>query len=130
MKTFEEIVHYRRSVRHYQNVEIDAEKVRHCIELATLSPNSSNMQLWEFYHITEPEILKKLAVACLSQEAATTAKQMVIFVTRQDLHRKRAKKNGRTGNAKRLEKYTFRKTRKTNQALANVLRKSNAVFVF
>jgi hypothetical protein len=39
------IVHYRRSVRHYQNVEIDAEKVKHCIELATLSPNSSNMQL-------------------------------------------------------------------------------------
>ena len=43
MKTFEEIVHYRRSVRHYQNVEIDTEKVKHCIELATLSPNSSNM---------------------------------------------------------------------------------------
>ena len=91
MKTFEKIVHYRRSVRHYQNVEINAEKVKHCIELATLSPNSSNMQMWEFYHITESEILKKLAVACLSQEAATTAKQMVVFVTRQDLHRKRAK---------------------------------------
>lgn len=91
MKTFEDIVHYRRSVRHYQNVEIDTEKVKHCIELATLSPNSSNMQLWEFYHVTEPEILKKLAVACLSQEAATTANQMVVFVTRQDLHRKRAK---------------------------------------
>ena len=43
MKTFEEIVNYRRSVRHYQNIEIDAEKVKHCIELATLSPNSSNM---------------------------------------------------------------------------------------
>ena len=55
MKTFEEIVHYRRSVRHYQNVEIDTEKVKHCIELATLSPNSSNMQLWEFYHVTEPK---------------------------------------------------------------------------
>ena len=50
------------------------------------------MQLWEFYHITNPEILKKLAVACLSQEAATTAQQMVVFVTRQDLYRKRAKK--------------------------------------
>ena len=28
MKTFEEIVHYRRSVRHYQNIEIDAEKMK------------------------------------------------------------------------------------------------------
>lgn len=90
--TLEEIIHYRRSVRHYKDLPIDAEKVKHCIELATLAPNSSNMQLWEFYHITDTEILKRLAVACLNQEAATTAQQMVVFVTRQDLYRKRAKK--------------------------------------
>jgi len=90
--TLEEIINYRRSVRHYKDLPIYSEKVKHCIELATLAPNSSNMQLWEFYHITNPEILKKLAVACLSQEAATTAQQMVVFVTRQDLYRKRAKK--------------------------------------
>ncbi len=89
--TFEEIVNYRRSVRHYKKVPIDAEKVKHCIELATLAPNSSNMQLWAFYHVTNPEVLKKLSVACLNQESATTAQQMVIFVTRQDLYRKRAK---------------------------------------
>ncbi len=89
--TFEEIVNYRRSVRHYKKVPIDAEKVKHCIELATLAPNSSNMQLWAFYHVTNLEVLKKLSVACLNQESATTAQQMVIFVTRQDLYRKRAK---------------------------------------
>jgi len=66
--------------------------VKHCIELATLSPNSSNMQLWEFYHITSPESLKELSVACLNQESASTAQQMVVFVTRQDLYRKRASK--------------------------------------
>lgn len=89
--TFEEIVNYRRSVRHYKNQSINAEKVKHCIELATLAPNSSNMQLWEFYHITNTAILKKLSEACLNQESATTAQQMVVFVTRQDLFRKRAK---------------------------------------
>lgn len=89
--TFEEIVNYRRSVRHYKNQPIDSEKVKKCIALATLSPNSSNMQLWEFYHVTDVETLKKLSVACLNQEAATTARQMVVFVTRQDLHRKREK---------------------------------------
>jgi len=88
----EEIINFRRSIRHYKDLPIDAEKVRHCIELATLAPNSSNMQLWEFYHITNPEILKELSVACLNQQAATTAQQMVVFVTRQDLYRKRAKK--------------------------------------
>jgi nitroreductase len=89
--TLEEIINYRRSVRRYKDLPIDSEKVKHCIELATLAPNSSNMQLYAFYHITDPEILRKLAVACLNQESATTAQQMVVFVTRQDLYRSRAK---------------------------------------
>jgi len=89
--TLAEIINYRRSVRHYKNLPIDSEKVKHCIELATLAPNSSNMQLWEFYHVTNPETLKQLSVACLGQMAATTAQQMVVFVTRQDLYKKRAK---------------------------------------
>lgn len=89
--TLAEIINYRRSVRHYKSLPIDSEKVKKCIELATLAPNSSNMQLWEFYHITNPETLKQLSVACLDQMAATTAQQMVVFVTRQDLHKKRAK---------------------------------------
>lgn len=88
----EEIINYRRSIRNYKNISIDELKVKHCIELATLAPNSSNMQLWEFYHITNLETLKKLSIACLGQESATTAQQMVVFVTRQDLYLKRAKK--------------------------------------
>jgi nitroreductase len=90
--TLDEIINYRRSVRHYKRLSIDTEKVKHCIELATLAPNSSNMQLWEFYHITDTEILNKLSKACLNQQSATTAQQMVVFVTRQDLYPKRAKK--------------------------------------
>ncbi len=100
----EEVLNFRRSVRNYDpNKELDSAKVRHCIELATLSPNSSNMQLWEFYHITDPQKLKEIAEACLSQSAATTAKEIVVFVTRQDLHRKRAKEilEFEKGNIKR-----------------------------
>ena len=89
--TLEEIINYRRSVRHYKNEPIDAIKVKHCLELSTLAPNSSNMQLWEFYHVVNPETLKNIAEACLNQQSATTAQQMVVFVTRQDLHRKREK---------------------------------------
>jgi nitroreductase len=90
--TLAEIINYRRSVRNYKSVSIDDEKVKHCIALATLAPNSSNMQLWEFYHITDTDVLKKLSIACLNQGSATTAQQMVVFVTRQDLYQKRAKK--------------------------------------
>ena len=90
-KTLEEVIHYRRSVRKYKDQAIDAEKVKHCLELAVLAPNSSNMQLWEFYHVVNPVLLKELSVACLSQSSATTANQMVVFVTRQDLFHKRSK---------------------------------------
>jgi nitroreductase len=90
--TLIEIINYRRSIRNYKALSIATEKVKQCIALATLAPNSSNMQLWEFYHITTPETLKELSIACLNQEAATTAQQMVVFVTRQDLYLKRAKK--------------------------------------
>lgn len=89
--TFEETVYHRRSIRQYKDLPLDAQKVKHCLELASLAPNSSNMQLWEFYHITTPEVLQKLAVACLNQRAATSAQQMVVFVTRRDLFRKRAR---------------------------------------
>ena len=65
-----------------------------CIrDSATLAPNSSNMQLWEFYHITDKEILKKLSKACFNQNAAKTAVNMVVFVTRRDKWKQRAKQN-------------------------------------
>ena len=79
-----DILHFRRAVRYYAPTPISEEKVRECLKLATLAPTSSNMQLYELYHITDKELLKKLAHACLDQRTATTAQQMVVFVTRQD----------------------------------------------
>lgn len=87
-------IQYRRSVRIYDKTkEIDSEIVKKCIQQATLAPTSSNMQLWEFHHITSKDILKKLSIACLNQNAATTAKQMVVIVVRKDLWKQRAKAN-------------------------------------
>lgn len=92
MKTFQEIVNFRRSIRLYKDKPIDAEIVKKCVELAVLSPNSSNMQLWGFYHIVDNDKVKKMANYCLDQSAATSAQQMVVFVTRQDLYNSRRKK--------------------------------------
>ncbi len=86
------MMEYRRSVRTYRSDrKIDSAKVRECIEIATLAPTSSNMQLWECYHITDRKTMEEIARACLNQSAASTAQELVIFVTRQDLFRKRAK---------------------------------------
>ena len=92
-KTVSEAIEYRRSVRKYLDIQLDEEKIKNCIKNATLAPNSSNMQLWEFYHVTDNETLKKLSKACFDQNAAKTAINMVVFVARRDKWRERAKYN-------------------------------------
>jgi len=92
-KTVSEAIAYRRSVRVYKDTLIENEKVKQCLQNASLAPNSSNLQLWEFYHITNKKTIKDLSVACLDQNAAKTAQQLVIVVVRKDLWRKRVKAN-------------------------------------
>ncbi|MDO4707669.1 MAG: nitroreductase family protein [Porphyromonadaceae bacterium] len=89
--SLQDILSYRRAVRRFADSSIDPGVVRRCIELAQLTPTSSNMQMYEVYHVTDPKLLQILAHACLGQGAATSARQMVVFVTRQDLYRSRAK---------------------------------------
>lgn len=92
-KTVSEAIAYRRSTRVYKDQPIDTEKVKQCLVNASLAPTSSNLQLWEFYHVTDEAKLKKLAEACFDQSAAKTAQQLVVVVARKDLWRKRAKAN-------------------------------------
>ena len=92
-KTVTEAFEYRRSVRKYLDTNLNEEKVKNCIKNATLAPNSSNMQLWEFYHITDKKVLNQLSKACFDQNAAKTAVNMVVFVARRDKWRERAKYN-------------------------------------
>ena len=92
-KTVSEAIQYRRSVRIYQDKAIDTEKVKECLMNASLAPTSSNLQLWEFYHVTDKSTIKQLAEACFNQNAAKTAQQLVIVAARKDLWRSRAKAN-------------------------------------
>ncbi|NNK83773.1 MAG: nitroreductase family protein [Flavobacteriaceae bacterium] len=92
-KTVTEAINYRRSVRVYKDEAIDSEKVKQCLENAALAPTSSNLQLWEFYHLTDKSILKDIAAACFNQPAAKTAQELVVVVARKDLWKKRAKAN-------------------------------------
>ena len=92
-KTVTEAIEHRRSTRVYLDTPIDSEKVKQCLYNASLAPTSSNLQLWEFYHITNKETLAKISYACFNQSAAKTAQQMIVVVTRKDLWRQRAKAN-------------------------------------
>jgi len=84
-----EAIRYRRSVRVQSDAPIDSALVKACIANATLAPNSSNMQLWEFYHITSEEANKNIKAACFNQPAARTAQQLIIPVVRMDLWKQR-----------------------------------------
>lgn len=91
---FQSIVDYRRSNRKFNPaITIPDEVIKRSLERAILSPNSSNMQLWEFYWIKNKEEREKYSALCLGQSAAKTAKQIVVFVTRKDLWPQRAKWN-------------------------------------
>lgn len=107
-RTVSEAIEYRRSVRVFKKDPIDEQKVKECIHLSTLAATSSNMQLWEFYHIVTPNILQEIATASFDQSAAKTAQQIVVVVVRKDLWRKRMQANiaflkSQYGNKKQAE---------------------------
>lgn len=108
---FQKIVNHRRSNRSFDtNYDVPGEVIERCLRNAILSPNSSNLQLWEFQWIESPELLQKLIPLCLGQSAAKTAKHMVVFITRKDKWRERAKwnyehiKKGIQGKPQKIQK--------------------------
>ena len=81
---FIKVVESRRSVRIYDNTQVKEEDMLKCLELALLSPNSSNLQPWEFYWVKDPLKKEKLIDYCLGQPAAKTAQELIVCVARPD----------------------------------------------
>ena len=93
-KTVSEAINFRRSIRVYDpKKSIDGKLVTECIKQASLAPSSSNLQLWEFYHVQSKELLEIVAKVCYDQPAAKTAQELVIPVVRLDLWPKRIQSN-------------------------------------
>lgn len=92
-QTFDEIVNKRVAMRVFETDVDVTDAVKRSLDRAVLSPNSSNMQLWEFYRISDPAVKEKVTKACLRQSAARTANQLVVVVCRQDKWRQRVKWN-------------------------------------
>jgi nitroreductase len=57
-KTVSDAIEYRRSVRVFSDQDLDSEIVKKCLHNASLAPNSSNLQLWEFVHVNDDKFLK------------------------------------------------------------------------
>lgn len=64
------LIEARRSVRRFLPDVVPDEVVRDCLELATLAPNSCNLQPWSFQVVRDPALLARLHPVCMSQNAA------------------------------------------------------------
>lgn len=68
----------RRSVRRFTDETIPEDIVQDCLDLALLAPNSSNLQMWNFYRVSSPKAKQALVDACLGQMAAKSAAELIV----------------------------------------------------
>jgi nitroreductase len=84
-KAFHAVVDSRRSVRVYADDLIPDSVMKACMDAALKAPTSSNLQTWEIHHVVDSKKKAALVEACLSQPAAGTASELLVFVGRPDL---------------------------------------------
>ena len=83
---FFDLVKKRRSVRirKFSNENVPDEVILKALKTALLAANSSNLQPWEFYWVKDDNKKEDLIKACFSQNAAKTAQELIVAVSRID----------------------------------------------
>lgn len=90
---FDQMVHQRRAIRIYHPSDYDPNAVTRSLERAVLAPSSSNMQLWEFYRVSDPKKKAILSDYCMGQNTTKTAQEIIVVVVRLDKWKHRAQSN-------------------------------------
>jgi len=85
---FFDLIDKRRSVRKFSNESIPEGVVTKALKSAVLAANSSNLQPWEFYWVKSRNKKDDLIKACFSQNAAKTAQELIVAVSRIDTWRR------------------------------------------
>lgn len=93
VEEFRKVVQTRRSIRRFTTDTIPEEVLKDCLELALLSANSSNLQPWEFHRVVAPEMRSAVVKACLSQNAAKTAAELIVIVARTQTWKRACEQN-------------------------------------
>ena len=81
---FFDLVKKRRSIRKFTDEKVPEEIIEKSLKAALLAANSSNLQPWEFYWVKDKNKKEKLVKACFSQNAAKTAQELIVAVSRID----------------------------------------------
>ena len=77
----------RRSVRSYTNTPVDAEKVECLLRAAMASPSAQNGRPWEFYVVTNQEILQALSTCSPFSRHVKDAPLAIVPCYRKELKR-------------------------------------------
>ena len=85
---FFDLVEKRRSIRKFSNENVPEEVIMKALKAALLAANSSNLQPWEFYWVRDKNKKEDLITACFSQNAAKTAQELIVAVSRIDTWRR------------------------------------------
>lgn len=57
-----DILKSRRSIRKFQNKEVEKEKIDVILKSALLSPSSRSIRPWQFIAVTDPELIRQLSL--------------------------------------------------------------------
>lgn len=61
IKSFQQLVRNRRSIRKYLEKPVEREKVLICLEAARMAPSADNVQPWRFLVVDDPEMKKNFS---------------------------------------------------------------------
>lgn len=68
----------RRSVRSYQQVEIEPAKLESVLEAGRLAPSANNIQEWKFIVVTRPDVKRQLVNAAVGQRFVAEAPAVIV----------------------------------------------------
>jgi len=78
-KSFFQVLEERRSVRSFNNTEVDKTIIRKIIKVCDLSPSAGGLQSFEIYYVDNIEIKKQIVKAAMDQEFIAEAPVLLVF---------------------------------------------------
>lgn len=82
---FTELLHARRSVRTYQDRQVDTGQLDRILEAANCAPSAGNLQAYSILVVRQPETRAALSRAALGQEALVQAPLVLAFIAQPQL---------------------------------------------
>ena len=77
-------IFHRTSIRKYENKPVEKEKIRQILRAGMQAPSACNQQPWEFYVVTEQEVILKLSKVRPYSGCAANAPVVIVPVYRKN----------------------------------------------